>query len=188
MDHRRQFAAYASRPDAQWRLFAIAALEAICVPLPSDFLLIPMALLAPERAFRYAVVASLGSVVGAMIGFIAGFAIFQALYPWAPAWVHAFMDIYRMYSGVFLISAGFSSVPFNIVTFLSGMAGVNIILFSGVMILVRTARYMLISWLIWRGGARYQEWLERNFYGTMLVITLALLVLSVVGVLFFETA
>lgn len=188
MDYRRRFAAFASRPDAQWRLFAVSALEAMFIPLPSDFLLIPMALLAPDRAFRYAFVASAGSVVGALIGFMVGFAAYQALQPFAPAWVETFMAIYRMYSGIFLISAGFSSVPFNVVTLLSGMAGVNLLVFAGVMVVVRTLRYTLISWLIWRGGARYQEWLERNFYGTMLVMTLALLVLCVIGVLFFETA
>lgn len=190
MDYRRKFSALASRPDAQQRLFGISFLEAMFIPVPSDFLLIPMSLLAPDRAFRYALVASAGSVAGACVGYIVGWIFLQLLLSAAlvPGWLVALLGVFKMYSGIFLISAGFSSVPFNLVTFLSGASQVNIAVFLGLGILVRTIRYTLISWLIWRGGARYQEWLERNFYGTMMVMTLALLVISVIGVLFFETA
>jgi len=190
MDYRRKYSALASQPDAQQRLFGISFLEAMFVPVPSDFLLIPMSLLAPERALRYAMVASAGSVCGALVGYAVGWAVFHLLVTVGlmPEWLVTFLAMFNMYSGIFLISAGFSSVPFNVVTFLSGASQVNILMFIGVGIVVRTIRYSLISWLIWRGGARYQEWLERNFYGTMLVMTLALLVVSVIGVLFFATA
>ena len=149
-----------------------------------------MALLAPERAFKYAIVAGIGSVLGAFVGYLIGFGAYElfAGYLTNYAWFDGFLTIWRMYAGVFLISAGFSSVPFNIVTFLSGMAQVNIVVFIGLMLVVRVTRFTVISWLIWRGGTRYQEWLERNFYGTMLVMTLALLVVSAIGILLFETA
>lgn len=190
MDYRRKLAAYASAPDAQWRLFGISAMEGVFVPIPSDFLLIPMALLSPERAFRYALVASLGSALGALVLYMLGFLVFQlvASAVMLPVWLLTVIEGFRAYAGVFLFPAGFSTVPFNVVSLLSGMAQVNLLLFVAVTVLARTLRYMLIAWLIWRGGTRYQEWLERNFYGFMLVITLGLLVVSVIGVLFFETA
>lgn len=190
MDYRQKFSGIASRPDAQTKLFGVAFLEAMYVPLPSDFLLIPMALLSPDRAGRYAMVAAMGSVCGAMAGYVLAMVAFGMLAQVmvVPDWMLGFLGGFRNYASIFLISAGFSSVPFNIVTFLSGAAQVNVIVFLGLSVLVRSIRYGLIAWLIWRGGARYQEWLERNFYGTMLVMTLALLVVSVIGVLLFETA
>lgn len=190
MDYRQKFSAIASRPDAQSKLFGIAFLEAMYVPVPSDFLLIPMALLSPDRAVRYALVAAAGSVCGALVGYLLGFMALHMLGTMVviPVWLLNILVVFKYYAAIFLISAGFSSVPFNLVTFLSGAAHVNIVMFMALSVLVRTIRYGLISWLIWRGGGRYQEWLERNFYGTMLVMTLALLVISVVGVLLFETA
>lgn len=190
MDYRRKFSGYASRPDAQWMLFGVAMLEAICVPIPSDFLMIPMSLLAPERALRFAVMAGLGSAAGALVSYAFGWGLYQFVISHfiTGAWLANALMAFKMYSGVFVFSAGFSAVPFNIVTILSGMAQINLLWFVGLTLLVRFLRYALIGWLIWRGGARYQEWLERNYYGTMLVITLALLVVSAIGVLLFETS
>lgn len=190
MDYRRKLAAYASAPDAQWRLFGISAMEAVFAPMPSDFLLIPMALLTPERAFRYALVASLGSALGAVVLYMLGFVLFQVVAGTVmlPVWLLAVIQVFKSYAGIFVFPAGFSTVPFNVVSLMSGMAQVNLLLFVGITVFVRVVRYNLIALLIWRGGTRYQEWLERNFYGFMLVMTLVLLVVSVIGVLFFETA
>ncbi|PZP39066.1 MAG: hypothetical protein DI585_05390 [Pseudomonas fluorescens] len=183
MDYRRKFSAYASRADAQRILFAIAFLEGVFLPLPSDFLLIPMCLLVPDRAFRFAAVAALGSVCGAMVGFTIGW-LLQSMF----LENYAFLDVFRWYSPVFILSAGFSTVPFNLVTLLSGVSHVNPLLFAVLTLGVRLVRYGLIAWLIWRSGNKYQDWLERNFGGTTLVITLVILVISAFGVLFFETA
>ncbi len=190
MDYRRKLAAYASAPDAQWRLFGISAMEAVFAPMPSDFLLIPMAMLTPERAFRYALMASLGSALGALVLYLAGFVLFNVIAGSVilPTWILAIIAVFKSYAGVFVFPAGFSTVPFNVVSLLSGMAQVNLLLFVGITVLVRALRYNIIALLIWRGGTRYQEWLERNFYGFMLVMTLGLLVVSLIGVLFFETA
>ncbi|RYG59782.1 MAG: DedA family protein [Alphaproteobacteria bacterium] len=190
MDYRRKLAAYASAPDAQWRLFGISAMEAVFAPMPSDFLLIPMAMLTPERAFRYALVASLGSALGAIVLYMLGFMLFQVVASAVvlPVWLLAIITVFKSYAGVFVFPAGFSTVPFNVVSLLSGVAQVNILLFIAITVLVRTIRYNIIALLIWRGGTRYQEWLERNFYGFMLVMTLGLLVVSLISVLFFETA
>lgn len=190
MDYRRKFAAYACQPDAEWRLFGVAFLEALLVPIPSDFLLIPMALLSPHKALRYALVAAMGSVLGAVVAYSLGFLLLQLLIaqPWYVGVASTVLGVFKTYSGIFLISGGFSSVPFGLVAVLSGLSQVHILAFIAIALVVRTLRYGVITWLIWRGGGRYQPWLERNFYGTMLVMTLALLVVSAVGVLFFETA
>jgi membrane protein YqaA with SNARE-associated domain len=189
MDNRRKLAAQASRPDAQVRLFALSIMDGAFLPAAADLMMVPMALLSPDRAFRYALVASFGSTLGAVGGYLLGLVMFQFLAPYGvmPQWLLMLLGIFQMYAPIFVMPGAFSNVPFNVVTFLSGMAGVNLGLFLLMSVLVRTARYMVIATLIWRGGGRYQEWLERNFSGFTLVVTVALLVLSVMGVLFFET-
>lgn len=183
MDVRRKFAGLASRPDAEQRLFTMAVMEALCVPAPSDFLLIPMSQLTPDKSFRYALVAAAGSLVGAMVLFTVAWYISTLFIG-----QHVALDVFRFYAPVFILAAGFSGVPFNIVTLLSGLALVNPLVFMPLVLLTRTARYGFIAWLIWRSGNKYQGWLERSFNGMTLVVTLAVLVVSAMAILMFETA
>lgn len=183
MDVRRKFAGLASRPDAEQRLFGMAVMEALCIPAPSDFLLIPMSQLAPDKSFRYAFVAAAGSLVGAMVLFtLAWYASTLFIGP------HVALDVFRFYAPVFILAAGFSGVPFNVVTLLAGLALVNPLVFMPLVLFTRVVRYGFISWLIWRSGNKYQGWLERSFNGMTLVVTLAVLVVSAIVILLFETA
>ncbi len=183
MDVRRKFAGFASRPDAEQRLFGMAVLEALCVPSPSDFLLIPMAQLTPDKSFRYAFVAAAGSLVGAMVLFaLAWYVSILFIGPY-PA-----LDLIRFYAPVFILAAGFSGVPFNVVTILSGVALVNPLVFMPLVLFTRALRFGFVSWLIWRSGNKYQGWLERSFNGMTLVVTLGILVVSAIIILLFETA
>jgi len=183
MDVRRKFAGLASRPDAEQRLFTMAVMEAVCLPAPSDFLLIPMSQLTPDKSFRYALIAAAGSLVGAMVLFTLAWYI-STLF----VGQHLTLDVFRFYAPVFILAAGFSGVPFNIVTLLSGLALVNPLVFMPLVLLTRLARYGFVSWLIWRSGNKYQGWLERSFNGMTLVVTLAVLVVSAMAILLFETA
>lgn len=183
MDVRRKFAGLASRPDAEQRLFGMALMEALCLPAPSDFLLIPMAQLTPERSFRYAFVAAVGSLVGASVLF--ALAWYVSVHVIGP---YAVLESLRFYAPVFILAAGFSGVPFNVVTLLSGLALVNPLVFMPLVLLTRTLRYAFVAWLIWRSGPKYQGWLERSFNGMTLVVTLAVLVVSAMIILLFETA
>lgn len=183
MDVRRKFAGLASRPDAEQRLFGMALLEALCIPTPSDFLLIPMAQLTPTRSFRYAIVAAAGSLCGAVVLFaLAWYASLLFVGP------YGMLEAFRFYAPVFILAAGFSGVPFNVVTLLSGAAMVNPLVFIPLVLVTRLVRYVFISWLIWRSGNKYQGWLERSFSGMTLVVTLAVLVVSAMAILMFETA
>jgi membrane protein YqaA with SNARE-associated domain len=183
MDVRRKFAGLASRPDAEQRLFGMAVMEAMCIPSPSDFLLIPMAQLSPDKSFRYAFVAAAGSLVGAMVLFaIAWYAAILFVGQ------HVALDVVRFYAPVFILAAGFSGVPFNIVTILSGLALVNPLVFMPLVLITRALRFGFVSWLIWRSGNKYQGWLERSFNGMTLVVTLGVLVVSAIAILLFETA
>ena len=183
MDLRRKFAGYASRPEAGRILFGVSFLEAMCVPLPSDFLLIPLARLNPERGFAYALVAAAGSVCGAIA--LYAMAFYAALH-WGG--LPLFLQAFQAYAPVFVLAAGFSGVPFNLISILSGLALVNPAVFIPLIVLTRCLRYLFIAWLVWRSGPKYQEWLERSFNGMTLVITLAVLVISALGIVLFETS
>ncbi len=183
MDLRRTYAGYASRPEAGRILFGVSFLEAMCAPLPSDFLLIPLARLNPERGFVYALVAAAGSVCGAAA--LYALAMYAALHLGIN---HVILQAFQAYAPVFILAAGFSGMPFILITVLSGLALVNPVVFIPIILLTRSLRYLFIAWLVWRSGAKYQEWLERSFNGMTLVLTLAVLVISALGIVLFETS
>ena len=183
MDVRRKFAGYASRADAESRLFGFALLEALGLPVPSDFLLIPMAQLAPARGFRYALVAALGSLVGAGVLFCVGWQVAHIL-----SLQNVAIDVFHVYAPIFVLAAGFATIPFNVATLAAGFVHMSPLVFVGIVLVTRILRYVFISWLIWRSGSKYQEWLERSFNGMTLVLTLAVLVVSAFVILLLETS
>ena len=70
---------YAEKPHAQWALFWIAFAESSFFPIPPDVLLVAMAVMVPRRAFRYALICSIGSVLGGMFGYFIGLVFFETI-------------------------------------------------------------------------------------------------------------
>ena len=62
---------------AMYWLFAVAFIESSFFPIPPDVMLIPMILAAPDKAWKIAGVATVGSVIGAYFGYAIGFYFFQ---------------------------------------------------------------------------------------------------------------
>ena len=67
----------AARQDAVWALAAIAFIESSVFPIPPDVLLIPMILAARDKAWRYAAVCTIASVLGGILGYAIGYFLFE---------------------------------------------------------------------------------------------------------------
>jgi len=67
----------AGKPYAAWLLVAVSFMESSFFPVPPDIMLIPMALARPERAWRYAVLCTVGSVAGGMLGYFIGAVLYD---------------------------------------------------------------------------------------------------------------
>ena len=71
--------ALAASPRAPWWLAVVAFAESSFFPIPPDALLIPMALARPDRAWRFAAICTVGSVVGGALGYAIGYFVFDQL-------------------------------------------------------------------------------------------------------------
>ena len=69
----------ASRKNAVWALAAVAFVESSVFPLPPDILLIPMILAARNRAWRYAAICTIASVLGGMLGYAIGAGLYDSV-------------------------------------------------------------------------------------------------------------
>ena len=193
MELRARLSSYASQPHAEAVLFAVAALESVFVPVSADMLLIPMILLNTDRAFRYAMIATAGSVCGALLGYAIGYLCFMALglqffghYSLLPAFLFL-KGLFAAYVVIIVISGGFSAIPYKVVTFSSGFFGASVPKFAMASVVARGARFFLMAWLLWRGGQRYHDWLNRNFNAVALAITLGFLLIFSLIILIVNT-
>jgi len=173
-----RLSAYASQPHAELALFAIAALEGAFMPFPTEMLLIPMVLLSPNHAFRYALIATSGSISGAFFGYFAGYSLMKIIglqffgaYGLLP-FILFVKGLFTGYTSIFVLSAGFSTIPYKIVTFLCGFFEAGLPQFLVASAVSRGARFFLIAWLLWRSGPRVQQWLHRYFHGLSLAMSL----------------
>jgi len=167
----------ANRPAAEYWLYFVTFLESSIFPIPSDALYVPMVMIKPEKAWRYAFWVSFFSIVGGM----AGWAIGHFAYDILAAPLLRFYGKFEQFEALrgsasvdfvllLLISSGFFHLPpIKIVTILSGAAGVPLWLFIISAIIARAGRYYLLAWLIRRYDTVLIEFLQKHLKAISLV-------------------
>lgn len=160
----------ASRPSAEIWLAVIAFVESSVFLVPADVLFLPMALAKPEKAWRYALIATVASVLGGIAGWMLGYYAFEAV-------AKPILEFYGKldafdalrtsvdYSTVvlLLVTSGLAHLPpIKIVTILSGVANINIWLFIVSAIIARGARFYLIALLLRRYGEPIRLFIEKR--------------------------
>ncbi len=171
------------KPYAVWILFFVALAEASFFPLPPDILLLPMAITARDRAYRYAAIATVGSVIGGLIGYGIGALAMATIGQWIVETYHlqnafqTFHDGFNKYGVWIIVAKGLTPIPFKLVTIASGVAGLNLLSFILACIVTRGARFFLISALVRRYGAPIQTFIEKH----MNLVALAILVACLAG-------
>ncbi|EAU55544.1 YqaA family protein [Mariprofundus ferrooxydans] len=161
--------AWATHPQASWALFVIAMIEASVFPIPPDILLLALALGKPQKALRFASIATAGSVVGAVIGYGIGMFLFVAVAQPLLEFYHAMerfaevQQLFAEYGVVIVLIAGFSPIPFKVITIAAGAFGLSFPAFIVAALLSRGARFYLEGALLRWGGDALRALVERHF-------------------------
>src|ERR1700730_607810 len=120
--------AMAAHRQAMAAIGRISFAESSFFPLPPDFLLVPMTLAQPRRAWLIATICTVTSVVGGYVGYAIGYYLFDTLGQPVLEFYHA-MDKYRAFSAAFaewgvwiIITTGRTPSPFKLATIASGAA------------------------------------------------------------------
>ncbi len=168
----------ASRFAPAW-LFAIAFAEASFFPVPPDALLIPMALARPDRAIRYALLATAGSVLGGMLGYYIGYALFAQvaqpllrLYHYEAAYA-AFQARFAQVGLYIILIKGLLPIPYKIVTIASGAAQFPFVTFVWASALTRGGRFLLWAVLLKLFGDRARTFLDQRLAAVLAVAAVA---------------
>lgn len=175
----------AGHPHAVWMLAAVAFAESLFFPVPVEVLLLPMVLAAPERAWRYAAIATAASVAGGLAGYGTGAFLFETVgepllrfYGYGEAFAEA-QALYNAHGGLIVFTAAFSPIPYKVFTIASGVAGTDLATFALASAAGRGLRFFIVAALLWRFGTPIRAFIERR----LAPLTLAFAVLLVAGFL-----
>ena len=160
----------AARKSAEWWLGIISFVESSVFVVPAEVLLVPMGLARPERAYRYALITSVGSVLGGIAGWLIGLYAYELVARPVLEFYGALdkFDLLRSSASrdailIMLITSGVAHLPpMKVVTILSGAAAVDIWLFIGSAIVARGGKFFLIAWLLRRYGEPIREFIEKR--------------------------
>ncbi|MDQ7003754.1 MAG: YqaA family protein [Ghiorsea sp.] len=160
---------WSDHPSARYALFFIALIESSIFPIPPDILLIALALGKPQWGMRLAAITTAGSTVGAAVGYAIGFFLFASIgqpiidfYGLGTQYLKA-EDWFIAYGVAIVLIAGFSPVPFKVITIAAGAFGLDFMLFMLASVVSRGARFFLVGALMQWGGARVRNFVEKHF-------------------------
>ena len=177
---------WAETPYSTWALFFLSLAEASFFPIPPDVLLIALAVAKPAKAFRYAWVCALGSLVGGCIGYAIGYGFMTGigqriveLYGFADK-VDYIGDLYQRYDAWAVGIAGFTPIPYKVFTIAAGIFRIDFAVFVLASLVSRSARFFLVAGLIYQFGPGIQRMIDR-YFDLMAVTFVVLLVLGFVG-------
>ena len=148
-------------------LSGISFLESSILPYPiQDIILASMSLKNKNKAYYYAFVCTLSSVVGGIVGYYIGYYAYDIFLPFLQEMNYIDMlDRAKVWFddyGIWVIAiAGFSPVPYKIFTITAGAMSMHVVPFIAMSILSRGARYYLVSFLVKKYGDSCDLWLQK---------------------------
>ncbi len=136
-----------SRPSAPYALGAVSFAESSFFPIPPDAVLAPMALAKPSGAYNYALICTIGSVLGGLLGYMIGALFMDTVGDWLIALyggrerIDGLIALYREWGALLILIKGLTPIPYKFVTIASGMAGYDLFWFVVLSVITRGARF-----------------------------------------------
>jgi membrane protein YqaA with SNARE-associated domain len=174
----------AARKSAEWWLAFVAFVESSVFLVPADVLYLPMALARPDRAYRYAFIATTASVLGGIAGWFLGHYAFEAV-------ARPVLEFYGKYDDfialrgsagmgfilLMLVTSGLAHLPpIKVVTILAGVISFPLGWFIVSAIIARGARFLFLAWLLRRYGEPIRDFIEERL-GLLAGVAAAVLIL-----------
>jgi membrane protein YqaA with SNARE-associated domain len=172
----------ANRPSAPKALAGVSFAESSFFPIPPDVMLAPMVLAKPEKAYTYAAICTVASVLGGLFGYAIGVFFFDTVGQWVinlyggKDKIDNLLGLYREYGALLILIKGLTPIPYKFVTIASGVAGYDLFWFIILSILTRGARFFGVALLLTTFGAPIRAAMDKHgglIAGTVLVSVIA---------------
>lgn len=173
----------AQSPASEKWLAGISFAESSFFPLPIDLMLIPMILANRLKAWRLATITLITSVLGGIAGYAIGAFFYEVIgkpiidfYGYQEQFI-TLQDTFAEWGVLFVLVAGFTPIPFKLVTITAGAVSMNPLLFVLTSIPARGARFYLVAALLWKFGDPIKDFIEKRLG----LVTTAMMVLGIGG-------
>lgn len=184
--HRRMYVwvlSFAHHRHSNAALFLLSFAESSFFPIPPDVLQIALTLERPRRAFFYAGLSTVASVLGGIFGYVLGWALWEALQQFFFDWVPGFTpqvyekvhDLYDQYNFWVIFAAAFTPIPYKVFTITGGVFGIFFPMFVLASAIGRAGRFFLVAALLWKFGPPIKIFIDRYFNALCVLFTLLLI-------------
>ena len=180
---------WAGHKSANPILAFISFLESFIFPIPTDAMIIPMVIAKRDKFIKIALIAIIFSVLGALIGYAIGLIFFNEIGikifeifggENSNLFVEKLASETGLLSGIIvLFIAGFTPLPFKIITISSGFVHFNILLFILTCFISRGLRFFLVAYLAYKYGSSIGYFLEKKGGQLTIIITGIFIVIAV---------
>jgi membrane protein YqaA with SNARE-associated domain len=162
---------WSKHPHASYYLGGLSFAESSFFPIPPDLMLAPMSIARPDRAWWFAFLTTVASVLGGIFGYLIGAFAFEYLEPWlqTSAYWPKFETIRAWFGewGIWVVFvAGFSPIPYKLFTITAGLLSLALLPFVVASFIGRGARFFLVAGLLKYAGPKleplvlkYVEWI-----------------------------
>ena len=173
-----------------------AFIESSFFPIPPDVMIIPMVVSKKNEFIRIALIATIFSVLGALFGYYIGYSLNEVAVKIFEFYGYehsdSFKEKFNTGGGFFawlgiLVTAGFTPLPFKLLTISSGIIHFNIISFIFICMVTRGLRFFLVSYLTYKFGEKIGPFLDKQ--GTkwsIIIIATIILIGAAIYFLFFK--
>jgi len=172
----------AGHPKAKYFLAFIAFIESSLFLIPPDVILIPMILNNRLKAWYFATICTVSSVLGALLGYVIGVFLFDTIgmiilefYNFTEDLI-AIKHYYAKYGLWFVLGGGFTPFPYKLITISSGFFSLNIPLFILASVISRGGRFFCVAAILWYFGESSKFFIEKH-YGKFTIVFFFLLVI-----------
>jgi len=166
----------------------ISFIESFIFPIPPDVLIIPMTIAKRNEWFKIFLIATIGSILGACLGYFIGLVFFNEIG----------IKIFELYGvdntsflkdkvssegGIIawmtlLAIAGFTPVPFKLLTITSGFVHFNFFYFLITCLITRGLRFFIISFLIGNFGPTMKKIIEKKLITISIAFSIVVIMIA----------
>ena len=163
-------------------------IESSFFPIPPDVMIIPMVISKKQEYIRIALIATIFSVLGALFGYYIGYSLNEVAIKifefYGYEYSDAFKEKFTSGGGFFawlgiLVTAGFTPLPFKLLTISSGIIHFNLISFIFICVATSGLRFFLVSFLTYKFGQKIGPFLDKQGTKWSIIIVGIILIISI---------
>ncbi len=169
------------------QILAIEAfIESSFFPIPPDVMIIPMVISKRKEFIQIALIATIFSVLGALFGYYIGYSLNEIAVKIFELYGYEYSETvkekfttgggFKAWLGI-LFTAGFTPLPFKLLTISSGIIHFNLISFIFICIVTRGLRFFLVAYLTYKFGSKFGPFLEKK--GGRWAVIIAVIIIAV---------